>query len=83
MGRFALAKGDATAGRETLLVEVSLSEREPLDTEGANPDHGARYGFKPPRPSRPGHGYFTLNSGRHFDAKVTIESSIPREPEAL
>ncbi len=77
IGRFALARGVAGAGTEVLGVEVVLSDREKLEDA-----EGVQIGFTSPRPGTPGSGYFTLTSGRHLEAKVTIESSKPLESGA-
>ena len=63
-GRFALPK--ETKGRETLRVDVTLSDHAILDGPLA-------LGFESPTPGNPGRAYFQLASGRVVDAKVTIE----------
>jgi hypothetical protein len=74
-GRFALTSAPGLAGRERLRIEVTLSQREPLDHPGDDPHHALNLGHDPPTASEPGKAYFTLASGRHFEARVTIVSS--------
>jgi hypothetical protein len=70
-GQFALS-GGAGPGRDVLRVEVTLSDRA-ADSDG-DPQHVIDLGFEAPLGARPGRAYFTLGSGRHFDAKVTLEA---------
>ncbi len=74
-GQFALDRSDLTSGDEKLHVEVTLSMRAPSDQINVRPGDTIELGFKPPTRDRPGRGYFTLASGRHVEAKVTIEPS--------
>ena len=68
-GLFAL-QGNAFAGRELFRVTVTLSDR-PAHLED-DPAGLPERGFDPPRGSTPGRAYFTLTSGRHFEAKVQV-----------
>lgn len=63
-GRFALEK--APKGRETLRIDVTLSER-PMESGPL------ALGFEAPTSESAGRAYFQLASGRLVDAKVTIE----------
>jgi len=87
-GRFALT-GVRGAGREFLRVEVTLSDR-PASDPAVSTDAERRQlqlGFEAPSVDRPGRGWFTLASGRHFEAAVTVVSSLaaassPPSPDA-
>jgi hypothetical protein len=68
-GLFAL-QNDTGAGRELFRVTITLSERPVRDDE--DPAQRVERGFDPPRAGAPGHAYFTLVSGRHFDAEVRV-----------
>ena len=68
-GLFAL-KNNATAGRDLFRITITLSERGVPD-ESASADLVER-GFDPPRGSSAGRAYFTLASGRHFEAQVEV-----------
>jgi len=68
-GAFALS-AKTGAGMEKLLLEVELSERAP--SEDSAPTHMTSQGFVPPSAGRPGRAHFTLGSGRHFEARLTI-----------
>lgn len=72
-GQFALDRSDVTSGSEKLHVELTISMRAPSDQIDVDPTDTVELGFKPPTLQRPGRGYFTLASGRHVEAKVTIE----------
>jgi len=80
-GRFALTRARG-AGRESLRVEVTLSDPsnpEPAPAEGAA-RRELQLGFEAPSAGRPGRGWFTLASGRHFEATVTVLSSLAAVP---
>jgi hypothetical protein len=68
-GLFAL-QGNVGAGRELFRVTITLSDR-PTHPED-DPAVLTERGFDPPRGSTPGRAYFTLTSGRHFEAKVQV-----------
>jgi hypothetical protein len=68
-GLFAL-QSDIGAGRELFRVTITLSDR-PAHLED-DPAGLPERGFDPPRGSTPGRAYFTLTSGRHFEAKVQV-----------
>jgi len=70
-GLFALQNGGA--GRELFRITITLSD-QPVSDEDA-PAQAVQRGFEPPRGSIPGRAYFTLSSGRHFEAKVQV---LPR-----
>lgn len=72
-GQFALDRSAVTSGSEKLHVELAISMRAPSDQIDVNPSDTVELGFKPPTQSHPGVGYFTLASGRHVEAKVTLE----------
>lgn len=71
-GQFALSESDAQSGSETLRIEVTLSKGAPSDPLGADPTDAVALGFRAPRRGRPGRAYFTLASGRHIEARVTL-----------
>lgn len=71
-GRFALSKGEAKAGSETLRIEVTLSSVEAQE-DYEDPRHTVAMGFEPPRPGQPGRAYFVHAAGRRFDARISIE----------
>jgi hypothetical protein len=73
-GRFALARGEVRAGSETLEIAVTLSERAPADEDSAS-DDAVALGFDAPGPTSPGRAWFTLASGRHFEASVRVVRS--------
>jgi hypothetical protein len=68
-GLFAL-QNNVGAGRELFRVTVTLSDRE-VHTDD-DPAQLVERGFEPPRGASPGRAYFTLASGRHFEAKVQV-----------
>jgi hypothetical protein len=68
-GLFALRSG-VGAGRESCRITVTLSDRPVRDED--DPAQLTERGFDPPRGASPGRAYFTLTSGRHFEAKVQI-----------
>ena len=74
-GQFALDRSDLVSGSEKLHVELAISTRAPSDQIDVNPSDTIELGFKPPTHDKPGRGYFTLASGRHVEAKVSIQSS--------
>ncbi|MEB2310409.1 MAG: hypothetical protein OZ921_01250 [Sorangiineae bacterium] len=71
-GLFALSL-EGGAGSQTLRISVTLSQGTPSDELDVNPSDTTSLGFEPPRPGRPGRGYFTLASGRHVEARVWLE----------
>jgi hypothetical protein len=71
-GLFAL-QNDVGAGRELFRVTITLSERAVHDDD--DPAQLVERGFDPPRTGAPGRAYFTLASGRHFEARVQV---LPR-----
>lgn len=75
-GRFALTAAPGRPGKETLRIAVTLSKRDPIEQEGSDPHHALNLGHEPPEQDRPGKAYFTLASGRHFEAEVTIVASV-------
>ena len=74
-GLFALQNNGA-AGRDLFRITITLSDRAVQD-EG-EPAQLVERGFEPPRGSAPGRAYFTLASGRHFEARVEVLGSPPR-----
>lgn len=66
-GSFSLEPRRVQAGKERLLLEVTLSQRAASDDEAR---HLRSVGFEPPTRRRAGHARFTLNSGRHIDIVV-------------
>jgi len=72
-GEFALSAVDG-AGSETMRVEVSLSQREPLAE--------LVLGHELPSAGRSGRAYFTLASGRHFEATIVLLRSEPKPQSA-
>lgn len=72
-GQFALDQRNVASGAEKLHVELDVSMRAPSDQINVEPTDTIELGFKPPTHDKPGRGYFTLASGRHVEAKVTIE----------
>lgn len=77
-GRFALMQV-AGAGQETLRIAVTLSQQEPMGTPSARPTDALELGYEPPVQDRPGRAYFTLASGRHFEAHVLVVSSMAKK----
>jgi hypothetical protein len=71
-GLFAL-ENHLGAGRELLRLTITLSDR-PVHADD-DPAQLVERGFEPPRGAAPGRAYFTLASGRHFEAKVQILAS--------
>jgi hypothetical protein len=68
-GLFALQSGTG-AGRELLRITITLSDTPVHDDD--DPAQLVERGFEPPRNGAPGRAYFTLASGRHFEAKVQV-----------
>lgn len=68
-GLFAL-QNNGNAGTDLFRVTITLSDR--AVKEESEPAELVERGFEPPRGSTPGRAYFTLASGRHFDAKVEV-----------
>ncbi len=73
-GLFAL-QSTLTAGYGVFRITITLSDRA-VRTEG-EPAELVERGFDPPHGARPGRAYFTLASGRHFEAKVEV-LNVPR-----
>ena len=73
-GTFALVDARGP-GFETLGIEVTLSQRAPIKTENASPHHALRFGHDPPTRDLPGRAFFTLASGRHFEARIVVIDS--------
>ena len=71
-GLFAL-QNDVAAGSGVFRITITLSDR--AIKEEAEPAELVERGFVPPHASEPGRAYFTLASGRHFEAKVEIQRS--------
>ena len=69
-GQFALPPSAGRQKVQLLLVEVELSDGAPR--AGAAPHEVVELGFAPPNELTPGRAYFTLGSGRHFEANVTL-----------
>jgi hypothetical protein len=71
-GRFALSQSEATAGTETLRIDLTISTLPP----GAADEVGEAYGLGnvSPLPGRPGKAHFQA-WGRMIEAKVTIEAT--------
>lgn len=78
-GQFALSESDATSGSETLRIELTISAGPPSGEFGADPTDAVALGFRAPRPGHPGLAYFTLASGRHVEARVTLEPAASVE----
>jgi len=74
-GLFALQNNGA-AGRDLFRITITLSDR--AVKEESEPAQLVERGFEPPRGSAPGRAYFTLASGRHFEAKVEVLGAPPR-----
>jgi len=68
-GLFALQNNGA-AGRDLFRITITLSDRA-LKVE-SEPAELVERGFEPPRGNAAGRAYFTLASGRHFEAKVEV-----------
>ncbi|HYP75944.1 MAG TPA: hypothetical protein VER12_08320 [Polyangiaceae bacterium] len=74
-GLFALQNNGA-AGRDLFRITITLSDR--AVKEESEPAQLVERGFEPPRGSAPGRAYFTLASGRHFEARVEVLGSPAR-----
>jgi outer membrane biosynthesis protein TonB len=68
-GLFAL-RNDVGAGRALFRITVTLSDRPVHDDD--NPAQLVERGSEAPVGSTPGRAYFTLVSGRHFEARVQV-----------
>jgi hypothetical protein len=68
-GLFAL-QNDVSAGYGVFRISITLSDRAVREEDA--PAELVERGFDPPRGSQAGRAYFTLASGRHFEAKVEI-----------
>ena len=68
-GLFAL-QNNGTAGRDLFRITITLSDR--AVKEESEPAQLVERGFEPPRGNAPGRAYFTLASGRHFEARVEV-----------
>jgi hypothetical protein len=68
-GQFAL-QSEVGAGRALFRITITLSDRPTHDED----EQGVlvERGFDPPRGASPGRAYFTLASGRHFEATVQV-----------
>jgi hypothetical protein len=73
-GLFAL-QNDSAAGRDVFRITITLSDR--AVSEDSAPAELVERGFEPPRGKSPGRAYFTLASGRHFEAKVEVLNAPP------
>jgi len=76
-GLFAL-QSNGNAGRDLFRITITLSDRAVM--EDSEPAQLVERGFEPPRGNAPGRAYFTLASGRHFEAKVEVLGS-PQRPK--
>jgi len=74
-GLFAL-QNNGSAGRDLFRITITLSDRAVKDD--SEPAELVERGFEPPRGNAPGRAYFTLASGRHFEAKVEVMGAPPR-----
>jgi len=68
-GLFAL-QNNVGEGRVSFRVTITLSDRAVHEED--DPAQLVERGFDPPRGGSPGRAYFTLASGRHFEAKVQV-----------
>jgi hypothetical protein len=68
-GLFAL-QNNSVAGTDLFRITITLSDRA-VRAE-SEPAELVERGFEPPRGKAPGRAYFTLASGRHFEAKVEV-----------
>ena len=71
-GLFAL-QNQGAAGSDLFRITITLSDRGVK--EDSEPAELVERGFEPPRLHAPGRAYFTLASGRHFEAKVEVLGS--------
>lgn len=71
VGQFALS-GSNEVGKERLAIEVRLRDSDPdEDAKGLV----VQKGFEGAKPGQPGRAYFRYDTGRWFEAKVTIVSA--------
>jgi hypothetical protein len=68
-GLFAL-QNNVAAGRVAFRIQITLSDTPVHDED--DPAQLVERGFEPPRGAAAGRAYFTLASGRHFEAKVQV-----------
>jgi len=73
-GGFALSSENHQSGRDVLRIQVTLSDRG-AQADDDEPARLVERGFDPPEGARAGRAYFTLASGRHFEARVQIVST--------
>ncbi len=71
-GRFRLSEGEV-AGEEVLRIDIRLEQRDPPAKQRIHYDVSRR-----PTPKQPGRVFFITESGRYFEATVTIVSSTPQ-----
>jgi len=74
-GLFAL-QNNSVAGTDLFRITITLSDR--AVREESEPAELVERGFEPPRGKAAGRAYFTLASGRHFEAKVEVLGSPAR-----
>ncbi len=74
-GLFAL-QNNSVAGTDLFRITITLSDRA-VRAE-SEPAELVERGFEPPRGTAPGRAYFTLASGRHFEAKIEVLGAPPR-----
>ncbi|HEY3256757.1 MAG TPA: hypothetical protein VGJ91_22530 [Polyangiaceae bacterium] len=74
-GLFAL-QNNGVAGRDLFRITITLSDRAVREESG--PAELVERGFEPPRGRAAGRAYFTLASGRHFEARVEVLGAPPR-----
>jgi hypothetical protein len=75
-GLFAL-QNNSVAGTDLFRITITLSDR--AVREESEPAELVERGFEPPRGRAPGRAYFTLASGRHFEAKIEV-LGVPAQP---
>jgi hypothetical protein len=76
-GLFAL-QNQLGAGYGVFRITITLSDRAVKNED--DPAELVERGFDPPRGAQPGRAYFTLASGRHFEARVDVLNAqrVPR-----
>ncbi|MEI9941559.1 MAG: hypothetical protein WDO69_30460 [Pseudomonadota bacterium] len=74
-GLFAL-QNNSKAGHDLFRITITLSDR--AMKEESEPAELVERGFEPPRGNAAGRAYFTLASGRHFEARVEVLGAPPR-----
>jgi hypothetical protein len=74
-GLFAL-QNNSVAGSDLFRITITLSDR--AVREESEPAELVERGFQPPHGKAAGRAYFTLASGRHFEAKVEVLGTPPR-----